>query len=207
MTTRTTTAAAALTLALTLSPAVAVGEASASSRAAPAHALEAAGHVHHHLAERMASADPALRLRLARTIVEEAALARVDPMLVLAVIHVESSFRPDVTSHAGAIGLMQLLEPTLRQELARAGMEAADPRDPEVSVRGGVRYLRRLLDIFGELDVALMAYNAGPNRILGYLRAGGIPERFHEYPRRVRNELAKLRAPPQRRPIVVADAS
>jgi ABC-type multidrug transport system fused ATPase/permease subunit len=43
-------------------------------------------------------------------------------------------------------------------------------------------------------DVALMAYNAGPNRILGHLRAGGIPERYLEYPRRVRAAEARLRA-------------
>jgi hypothetical protein len=38
-----------------------------------------------------------------------------------------------------------------------------------------------------------MAYNAGPNRILGYLRAGEIPERFREYPRKVRAEARRLR--------------
>ena len=38
-----------------------------------------------------------------------------------------------------------------------------------------------------------MAYNAGPNRILGYLREGGIPDRFQVYPRRVRTELRRLR--------------
>jgi soluble lytic murein transglycosylase-like protein len=116
----------------------------------------------------------------------------VDPLLVLALIQVESSYRPHVVSEAGAVGLMQLREPTLRRELERAGLPSADPRDPEVSVRAGVRYLRRLIDAFGPLDTALMAYNAGPNRILGHLRGGGIPERFHEYPRRVHAELARL---------------
>ncbi len=61
------------------------------------------------------------------------------------------------------------------------------------NVQAGVHYLRRLLDAFGREEVALMAYNAGPNRILGYLREGGIPERFHVYPRRVRAELHRLR--------------
>ncbi len=56
-----------------------------------------------------------------------------------------------------------------------------------------MRYLRRLLDAFGREEVALMAYNAGPNRILGYLREGEIPARFHAYPRRVQAVHRKLR--------------
>jgi soluble lytic murein transglycosylase-like protein len=62
-----------------------------------------------------------------------------------------------------------------------------------MNVRAGVRYLHRLVKAFGHEDLALMAYNAGPNRILGYLRAGEIPERFRVYPRRVRAELHRLR--------------
>jgi soluble lytic murein transglycosylase-like protein len=88
---------------------------------------------------------------------------------------------------------MQLLEPTMRSELERAKLPAADPRDPVANVQAGVRYLRRLIDAFGDLDVALMAYNAGPNRIRGHMRNGGIPERFHVYPERVNRELARLR--------------
>ena len=112
---------------------------------------------------------------------------------MLAVIHVESAFDPDAFSRAGAVGLMQLLEPTLHQELKRAGIAAADPTEPVANVQAGVRYLRRLVRTFGELDVALMAYNAGPNRILGHLQKGEIPQRFHEYPRRVNEELSRLR--------------
>jgi soluble lytic murein transglycosylase len=133
------------------------------------------------------------RRLLARTIVGEAAIARIDPLLVLALIHVESSFDLDALSHRGAVGLMQLREPTLRRELERAGLTVADPTDPVANVQAGVRYLRRLLDAFGREEVALMAYNAGPNRILGYIREGEIPERFQVYPRRVKAELRRLR--------------
>jgi len=62
-----------------------------------------------------------------------------------------------------------------------------------LNVRAGVRYFRRLVRTFGSTDLALMAYNAGPNRILGYLREGGIPQRFRGYPRRVDVELRRLR--------------
>jgi soluble lytic murein transglycosylase-like protein len=88
---------------------------------------------------------------------------------------------------------MQLREPTMRRELARSGLALEDPHDPVANVQAGVRYLRRLLDAFGREEVALMAYNAGPNRILGYLRDGEVPERFLVYPRRVKAELRRLR--------------
>ncbi len=146
------------------------------------------------VARRMPSYDSTTHARIARTIVAEAMSAGLDPLLVLAVIHVESAFDPDAFSRAGAVGLMQLLEPTLREELGRAGIALADPSDPITNVQGGVRYLRRLVRAFGALDVALMAYNAGPNRILGHLqKSGEIPVRFHEYPRRVNEELGRLR--------------
>jgi soluble lytic murein transglycosylase-like protein len=148
--------------------------------------------------ERLELRMPALgegdRRTLARTLVVEAEAARIDPLLVLALIEIESSYDPEARSVRGASGLMQLREPTLRREVERAGLELLDPRDPATNLRAGIRYLRRLLDAFGREDVALMAYNAGPNRILGYLREdGGIPERFHVYPRKVRAEVRRLR--------------
>lgn len=145
------------------------------------------------IAERMPVLNADDRARIAEAIVLEADLARIDPLLVLALIEVESSFDPRALSGAGARGLMQLREPTLRRELERHGIPADDPHDPVVNVQAGVRYLRRLLDAFGREELALMAYNAGPNRILGYLREGEIPQRFKVYPRRVRAEMRRLR--------------
>lgn len=142
---------------------------------------------------RVPQLDPFGRRLLARTIVDEAEIARIDPLLVLALIEVESAFDPAALSVAGARGLMQLREPTMRRELERHGLSLDDPHDPVANVRAGVRYLRRLLDAFGREEVALMAYNAGPNRILGYMREGEIPQRFHGYPRRVKTELRRLR--------------
>jgi len=145
------------------------------------------------LALRMPRLGDADRLRLARTVVEESSLARLDPLLVLALIEVESSFVPGARSVAGARGLMQLREATLLREAERAGLDRPDPADSVANVRAGVRYLRRLVDAFGREDLALMAYNAGPNRILGYLREGEIPLRFRGYPRRVKAEFRRLR--------------
>lgn len=77
--------------------------------------------------------------------------------VIAAVIHVESRWRADAVSAAGAIGLMQLMPST-------AASLGVDPWDPGQNARGGARYLRAMLDHFGSTAVALAAYNAGPSR-------------------------------------------
>ncbi len=91
----------------------------------------------------------------------------VDPELVRAIIKVESNFDPRAISRKGAQGLMQLMPGT-------AGRYAiTNSFDPETNIRGGVRYLRSLHDLFpGHLPLALAAYNAGKNVVLQY---NGIP--------------------------------
>jgi soluble lytic murein transglycosylase-like protein len=91
----------------------------------------------------------------------------VDPVLVRAVIQVESNFNPACISRKGARGLMQLMPATAQ----RYGVKKI--HDPDENIRGGVRYLRDLLDMFpNDLQRVLAAYNAGENAVL---RFGGIP--------------------------------
>ncbi len=90
----------------------------------------------------------------------------IDPRLVVAVIACESSFKPDAVGKKGEIGLGQLKPETA------AGL-GVDPYDPVQNIDGCVRYLRAQLDRFGSLELALAAYNAGPNAVS---RAGGIPQ-------------------------------
>src|SRR5215212_1469387 len=92
---------------------------------------------------------------------------RVDPVLVRAVIQVESDFNPGCVSHKGARGLMQLIPETAR----RYGVKAM--HDPDQNIHGGIRYLADLLEMFNDdLPRALAAYNAGEGAVQKH---GGIP--------------------------------
>ena len=145
------------------------------------------------LAERMPALSENDRTHLADVIYEEAHRASLDPLFVIAVIAVESGFDQLAESEAGARGLMQLLPATLRREAERFGLPG-DPADPAYNVRAGIHYYVRLVRAFGSTELALMAYNAGPNRVLGYLgEEGSVPERLKDYPRRIERELGRLR--------------
>jgi len=130
---------------------------------------------------------------VAEAILAASRRAEVDPILLLAIIEVESAFDPLARSDRNALGLMQVRPSTLWREARRSGLSGKDPHAPELNVVAGALYFRRLVRAFGPNDVALMAYNAGPNRILGLIREGRIPDRFLEYPRRVRVAEARLR--------------
>ncbi len=164
----------------------------ARSHGPAARAWLAAERVYTEVASRARALDGRSRTRIARAVVGEAARAGVDPILVLAMIQVESAFDPRAVSRAGAVGLMQLLEPTMNEVAARAGLRAADPRDPVANVQAGIRHFATLVDAFDDTELALMAYNAGPTRIRRHLRAGGVPERFWTYPRKVNDEIRRL---------------
>jgi hypothetical protein len=91
----------------------------------------------------------------------------VSPVLVRAVIQVESAFDRNAVSSKGAQGLMQLMPFTARR------LGVADPFDARQNIFGGVQYLRMLLDMFGgDVALALAGFNAGENAVT---RFGGIP--------------------------------
>jgi soluble lytic murein transglycosylase len=99
----------------------------------------------------------------------------LDPALLAAVIYRESKFDPDAVSSSGAIGLMQLLPATAEgiAELTGGTRFAVDDLyDPEINVRYGSFYLRRLIRKYEDVELGLAAYHAGQGNVDGWLAAG-----------------------------------
>lgn len=118
------------------------------------------------------------------TIQRAAREAGLDPLLVASVIRVESQFRSRDVSHAGAVGLMQLMPATaewVMNQMRRDGQplpaDAAGSRidlaQPDINIRIGTWYIHYLMERFGGNAVAaIAAYNAGPKRVQGWLGRG-----------------------------------
>jgi len=103
------------------------------------------------------------------SVAEESAKHSLDPMLVLAVMKVESRFDHRAVSPRGALGLMQI-RPIVVDELVDEGeipewKSKANLRDPILNIKIGVAYLSYLKKMFNHLPFALAAYNSGPTRI------------------------------------------
>jgi len=104
----------------------------------------------------------------------------IEPALVKAVIAAESNFDPEAVSRKGAQGLMQLMP------LTATTLGVEDPLRPTENIRAGTRYLRLMLDRYGDIELAVAAYNAGPSAVD---RWGGVPPypETRDYVRRVMN--------------------
>ncbi|MBQ5330129.1 MAG: lytic transglycosylase domain-containing protein [Oscillospiraceae bacterium] len=97
----------------------------------------------------------------------------VDEFLVYAFIHTESGFDPKAESHAGARGLMQLMEDTFEWVDHRMGDEGGasyeDIEDPEICIRYGTYLLRLLMDEYNDIPTAAAAYHAGRGQVNKWL--------------------------------------
>ncbi len=118
------------------------------------------------------------------SLIEQAGLAqRLDPYLINAVIKNESNYNAKAVSPKGALGLMQLMPGTARSVGVR------DPFNPEQNINGGCLYLRLMLDQFGSIHTALLAYNAGPGRV----SRGQVPTESYQYAARVIDDFRAMR--------------
>lgn len=105
----------------------------------------------------------------------------VDPALALAIMRQESEFNPQVVSHAGARGLMQLMPTTAERTAPSAGLTYDKNRllsDWKYNAALGRTYLAQMLAQFsGSVPLAVAAYNAGPHRVDDWIRRFGDPRR------------------------------
>ncbi len=121
-----------------------------------------------------------------RPAIEQAARSSELPArLIEAVISAESGGNPGAVSRKGALGLMQLMRDTA------TAVGVSDPLDPVQNIAGGAKYLRRMLDRFGDLPTALAAYNAGPTAVE---RHGGMPpySETRAYVERIMKEISDV---------------
>lgn len=122
----------------------------------------------------------------------------VSPGLLLSVIATESSFRTDVVSKAGAVGLMQLLPDTAREVANRNGVRSyktsADLFDPATNLRLGVAYIAYLRGRFGHSVHYLAAYNMGPTALRNRIAKGNFElGAIEPYVRKIQARTIELR--------------
>ena len=109
----------------------------------------------------------------------------VDSNLVKAIIKVESNFDPNVVSSAGAKGLMQLMP----ENCKALGVE--DPFNIEQNIEGGVKHIKEYIDRYdGDIEMALMAYNGGPTRMMN--RGVTSIDDIYKMPKETQNYVPKV---------------
>jgi len=110
----------------------------------------------------------------------------LDKALVRAVMEVESGTNPSAVSPKGAQGLMQIMPGTAKD------LNLADPLDPQSNIDAGSRYLKAQLAAFGDVRLALAAYNAGPQAVHKFRGIPPYPE-TQRYVEAVANRFIRLK--------------
>ena len=118
---------------------------------------------------------------LPELIIHESKKYGYDPLLLTSVIIIESSFNNWARSNRDAHGLMQIRPATGKDLAAEVRVQwqgTPSLYDPETNITLGAYYLNKLFLRFGDLRLALEAYNHGPSRLKGYLKKGHRPKRY-----------------------------
>jgi len=135
-------------------------------------------------------------VRIPELILDESKKYGYDPLFLTALIITESSFYNWAKSNRGARGLMQLRPATAIALASETHLKWLGTRtlfDPEKNIALGAYYLNKLVSRFGNLTLALEAYNHGPSRLSKYLRKGYQPKR---YSKKVLKNYRKIRFQP-----------
>lgn len=123
-------------------------------------------------------------------IVESSRRYGIDPLLIYAQMHQESSFKLNALSHKGASGLMQLMPATARR------LGVTNIYDPKQNIEGGVKYMRMLLDMFNQdVNLALAGYNAGEGAVMKYGYQIPPYNETREYVRRISSRYSQISNP------------
>jgi soluble lytic murein transglycosylase len=121
--------------------------------------------------------------KLSELIVYESKKYGYDPLFLTAVIITESSFNNYARSSKGALGLMQIRPATGKELASEVNVEwngSSSLYDPETNIVLGAYYLNKLFIDFGDLGLALEAYNHGPSRLKRYLKKGYRPKTYSQ---------------------------
>lgn len=128
-------------------------------------------------------------LEYEKSIIEYSEMYNVDPNLVAAVINTESKFVVDASSSKGAIGLMQIMPDTgkwIAEKLELSNFNEEIIADPEINIRMGTWYLKKLSEDFnGDYILVLAAYNGGPGNVTKWLedeKYSSDGENLHKIP-------------------------
>lgn len=120
--------------------------------------------------------------------------------LIQAIIKQESAGDPNAKSSAGALGLMQVMPATFKEVAGKLGIKNPDPLNPEHNVAVGERYINDMVGQFGDLKLALAAYNWGPGNVRKALNTHGksfeniypyLPRETKQYVTKVIGDLSK----------------
>lgn len=106
-----------------------------------------------------------------------AATYQIDPLLIAAIIRVESNYKPDAVSSKGAVGIMQLMPQTAEWILQQDDFGGVSVHDAGSEVGAGINlgawYVKQLHRLFdGNTAAALAAYNAGPGKVRQWIDSG-----------------------------------
>lgn len=124
------------------------------------------------------------RAKLAAIIAREADKHNIDPVLVVSLIYVESSFNRKALSNKNARGLMQLLPDTAEYIKRKSRKDVEDPKDlydVETNIKLGIAYLDYLITkTKGNVEYALIAYNMGPGNLNKALKRNKLPKTYSD---------------------------